>query len=271
MTLEILCATMHQKDFSKIEEMNIHCDVLFANQANENRADEIKFGSHTARMITTTTTGVGKNRNIALKNAQGSILLFADDDIVYSPDMTEAVLKAFDELSDADVIVFGSKSMKHGEIYETKLPKTERLSFFNSMKYGTYAIAVKKESILKNEIRFTELFGGGCIYSHGEDSDFLLQCYKKRLNIYSYNYILGVTSKDVSTCFTGYTEKYYFDKGALAKHSFSFSAPLYIIYIVLRTRKRCEISTSKAIKATFAGYFKFKKLISYDEWKRKQK
>lgn len=29
---ELLCVTMHQKDFSKIQEMNIHSDVVFANQ-----------------------------------------------------------------------------------------------------------------------------------------------------------------------------------------------------------------------------------------------
>ena len=31
--LEVLCVTMHQKDFSKIREMNINADVVFANQA----------------------------------------------------------------------------------------------------------------------------------------------------------------------------------------------------------------------------------------------
>lgn len=29
---ELLCVTMHQKDFSKLQEMNIRSDVVFANQ-----------------------------------------------------------------------------------------------------------------------------------------------------------------------------------------------------------------------------------------------
>ena len=31
---EILCVTMHQTDFAKVEEMNIHSNVVFANQCN---------------------------------------------------------------------------------------------------------------------------------------------------------------------------------------------------------------------------------------------
>ena len=34
-TFEILCVTMHQNDFSKIKEMNIHSDVVFATLSEE--------------------------------------------------------------------------------------------------------------------------------------------------------------------------------------------------------------------------------------------
>ena len=76
---EILCVTMHQKDFSKIEQMNINSDVVFANQADTTSMDELEFNGHRARMITTDTRGVGVNRNLALTYAQGDICLFADD------------------------------------------------------------------------------------------------------------------------------------------------------------------------------------------------
>ena len=39
--LEILCVTMHQKDFSKIRQMNIHSNVLFANQAGRTCLEEL--------------------------------------------------------------------------------------------------------------------------------------------------------------------------------------------------------------------------------------
>ena len=66
---EILCVTMHQNDFSKIKEMNIHSDVVFTNQCDHTSYEEIEFDGHTAKMISTQTRGVGKNRNLAITAA----------------------------------------------------------------------------------------------------------------------------------------------------------------------------------------------------------
>ena len=99
---EILCVTMHQTDFSKIGEMNIHSDVVFANQADRNDYAETTFDGHRARMVTTTQRGVGRNRNLALLYAEGDYLLFADDDMVYADDCPEQVVRAFEELPEAD-------------------------------------------------------------------------------------------------------------------------------------------------------------------------
>lgn len=40
---EILCVTMHQNDFSKIKKINIHSDVVFANQADTTSFEQIEF------------------------------------------------------------------------------------------------------------------------------------------------------------------------------------------------------------------------------------
>ncbi|MCD7858290.1 MAG: hypothetical protein LUG55_10975 [Clostridiales bacterium] len=41
--LEILCATMGQTDFSKLQELKIQCDVLFANQADRFSYEELTW------------------------------------------------------------------------------------------------------------------------------------------------------------------------------------------------------------------------------------
>lgn len=76
---EILCVTMHQKDFSKLEEMNIHSDIVYANQCDCTSYEELEFDGHIAKMISTETRGVGKNRNIALMYASADVcsLLFS--------------------------------------------------------------------------------------------------------------------------------------------------------------------------------------------------
>ena len=104
--LQVLVATMHQRDYSLAEKMNIHCSAVFANQADRSdiSVEEKTFG--TLKMITTPTRGVGLNRNIALLAADGDYLLFADDDMVYYDGMAEAVTDAFQENPEADVLVY---------------------------------------------------------------------------------------------------------------------------------------------------------------------
>ena len=274
--IEILCPTMHQNDFSKYYEMNIHgCDVLFTNQADQFSYQELIVGHNSLKMLTTATVGVGKNRNFALELSSGEILLFADDDLIYEPDMSKIVRKAFEEFADADMIVFGTKYTADGKVYKYRKPKTGKLSFFKSLRYGTYAIAVRRKSVLMHNIHFSELFGGGCIYSYGEDTDFIIQCFRKHLKIYAYGEVIASTSKNASTCFSGYGEKFYFDRGALAKHSMGLMTIPYMIRMSLKdmnkehvTRKdlNSNMSFRKKMRLLWSGYRCFPNLISYTKW-----
>ena len=101
---------MHQKDFSKLQEMNIHSDIVYANQCDRTGYDEIQFEGHTAKMISTQTRGVGKNRNLALIYASADICLLADDDVRYNDDAEEKILAEFESHPDADVIIFHFES-----------------------------------------------------------------------------------------------------------------------------------------------------------------
>ena len=104
--VQVLVATMHQKDFSKLQEMNIQTDAVFANQSDTDRTDIRNDGGFTALMITTSTRGVGINRNIALEHASGEILLIADDDMRYIDGYENAVIEAFRQLPQADALIF---------------------------------------------------------------------------------------------------------------------------------------------------------------------
>jgi glycosyltransferase involved in cell wall biosynthesis len=267
--IEILCVTMHQSDLSKYQEMHIsNCDVIFANQADSYAYSEQEIGDDRVRMLTTATRGVGKNRNFALALASKDLLLFSDDDLQYEPGVAEIVKSAFRELPDAELIVFGTRYTKNGAVYKTRLPKTGRLPFLNALKYGTYAIAVRRTSVLKYNLRFSELFGGGCLYSYGEDTDFIVQCYKKHMKIYSYGAIIATTSKDTSTCYTGYGEKYYFDKGALARHSLGLMAFPYMLRMAGK-KLDSELSFFEKLYFLLQGYQHFPALISYEGWKKR--
>ena len=106
-TLQILVATMHQADLSIVKNMNIRCDTVIANQADREEIVNVSTEYGVCKMITTSTRGVGLNRNIGLLAATRDIVLFSDDDMIYRDDMPQAVEEAFASLPTADIIIFG--------------------------------------------------------------------------------------------------------------------------------------------------------------------
>lgn len=266
MKLQVLVATMRQKDFSLFKKMNIQCDAVFANQDFTNRFERQEIKGSKAVMRTTDTRGVGKNRNIALLDADADILLFSDDDMKYYDGYCEEVLREFHLKPDADAIVFSVEYTKNGQVFETQKNENKRLHIYNALKYGTFAIAVKRESILKYNLHFSELFGGGCVYGSGEDSLFILDLLRNGGKMYSSHVIIAQNAKDSSTWFHGYNKKYFYDKGALFHCGFPRLKHLVKWYMAFRCRKISEISFGEMLKQMNRGIKGFDELKGYDGW-----
>lgn len=263
--MQVLVATMHQNDVSLAEKMNIRSSAVIANQADREEivSCETEFGN--IKMITTATRGVGLNRNIALMAADAEILLFSDDDVVYNDDVAENVTAAFEKLPQADVIVFGMDIVKNGKITERRHLKRGRLKVWNSMRFGTYTVAVRRSSIIKKNVTFNQCFGGGCPFSAGEDTLFLKSCFDAGLKVYSYDYVLGTCSKDSSSWFAGYNEKYFYDKGVLVRNLFPKTAYVMALYFGIRFKRKTDLGVFKRLKYIYAGVRKGKKMIPYGE------
>ena len=108
--LQVLVATMHQTDLSLWEKMNIGCDAILAYQADREEVTCRQTEQGTVKMITTTTRGVGLNRNIALLASEAEYLLFADEDVVYYDGAAREVCEAFRENPRADVLIMSVPS-----------------------------------------------------------------------------------------------------------------------------------------------------------------
>lgn len=264
-TLEVLCATMHQRDFSLAEKMNIQTCALFANQSNDYCYSEIKTEYGIQKMITTSTRGVGCNRNIALLHANADILLFADDDVRYVDGYAGGVLRAFREIPNADVLIFGIDKTKAGKIICAQRHSRRRLHCWNAMKYGTYCIAARRNSLVRKNIHFTTLFGGGCLYGSGEDSLFLLDCFRKGFKVYSHPYVLGSCAKDTSTWFAGYNKKFFYDKGAWIAAAFPVLKHLIKWYFGIHFIKKTDLSFRAAMTYINAGLKGYRNLVPYCE------
>lgn len=253
-SVEVLCVTMHQTDFSKYEAMNLNSDVVFANQADRTEFTQTELHGHTAKMITTATRGVGKNRNMALLYAEGDILLFADDDVRYQDDYVEQVQRVYAEHPDADMIVFSMEQTKNGVVFRKTINRDGRMGLIGSLKNGTYVFSVRRKSLEKANIWFSTLFGGGTEYAHGEDTLFILAA-RRSMRVYGSSYSLGYCAKDVSTCFWGYNDQYFFDQGVLYAAAFGRLARLMALQFCLRKRKRYreQMTLGAAVKQMRKG------------------
>lgn len=266
MKLEVLVATMNQEDTLLYKKMNIGCDALIANQNGQWKYEEINNEKQLIRFISSDTKGVGINRNLGLQLAKGDIILFADDDIVYNDSTLEKVIDAFENNPKADVIFFGIEYTKDGKVIETRINENKRLHLFNSLKYGACRMAIRRQSLIKNNLSFSTLFGGGALYGSGEDSLFIRRCFKNGLKVYSDSYILGKCAKDSSTWFTGFNEKYLFDKGAWICCAFPKLKHIVKWYFSWRFSKKSGFSINQSKNYINKGIRAFNKLETYESY-----
>lgn len=263
--LQVLVAAMHQNDMSLAEKMNIDCAAVIANQADREEVQYLDRPCGRVKMITTATRGVGLNRNIALLAAEAELLLMADDDVVYYDGLAESVARVFDENPQADVIIFSADIIKDGKIIDKRRPPRKRMHVFNSLRYGTYTIALRREALLRANLSFYQYFGGGCRYGSGEDTLFLKACFDAGLRVYGSDYVLGTCCKDTSSWFVSYNEKYFYDKGVLVLHLFPKMPYLMAAYFAIRFKAETNLGVMKRLKLLLAGVKGGKKLLPYEE------
>lgn len=263
---EILCVTMHQKDFSKIEQMNIHSNVVFANQTDEFSYQETLYdGIHTARMISTQTRGVGINRNIAMTYANAQYCLLADDDVCYRDNMEQIVLSEFCAHPDADVMIFHLIS-DTGYRPQKQYRSTRKVVKWEQMPWATFRVAFRSDSVRKANLWFSTLFGGGCIFPSGEDSMWLTDARRAGLRLYVSDKTIGTVSFAESTWFTGFDEKMFYGKGAFyaAVHPKTFF--LWAAYFSFRTEKLTDLSIKQRFHWIFAGRRGYGDMKSFQEY-----
>ena len=213
MDVQVLVATMNQKDHSLLKRMNIQSDAIIGNQCNFNSIEQFKINDCCITYLNFNERGVGLNRNNALMRAQGKYCLFADDDMVYEDNYVDIVVSTFNDIPDADVIIFNLKEKKPNRFVIKKISK---VNYFNYLRYGTARIAIRLKSIKDNGIYFNQCFGGGSEYCHGEDNLFLTECLNKGLNVYSVPiFIATLTEGRESSWNNGYDDKYLKDQGKL--------------------------------------------------------
>lgn len=260
MKLEVLVATMGQSDCSLAEKMNITTGAVLANQCD--RWEFTQQGD--VRMLSTGTRGVGINRNLALQLSKADILLFADDDVSYYEGALEGVVKAFEQLPQADVIFFGLDMTRDGKVFDKRRNKVGRVRIWNGLRYGAARMAVRRSAVMEKRLSFTTLFGGGCKYGSGEDTVFIADCLRAGLKVYSHDLVLGTCAKDSSSWFSGYNEKYFYDRGAMVACVFPRMKHVLKWHFARKISKKQGVAMKKVMKYMNMGIRGYKTLKGYE-------
>ncbi len=264
MKIQNLVVSINKKGFELYSNLNIKCDAIIANQSNSNSYQEKLINSNRVKLITTNTKGVGINRNLALLYSDADICVLTDDDMKYEDNYLEIIKQAFEKIPTADIIVFNIDTVGK-DVGRRKNKKIKRISKINFMNYGAARIAFKRKSIIRENIWFSLLFGGGSIYSSGEDTLFLAEALNKKLKIYTYPQTIATVNQENSTWFNGYDEKFFFDKGALIGQIHPKTKYLFaLIYFPLRFKSNIPFRIKQ--KLLYKGMNSYKKGIDYNYW-----
>lgn len=232
---QVLVSALNANDRQLYEGMQLSSDAVIINQCNDSIIEEAEINSHSVLFCHSKERGVGKSRNLAIKKSDAEIIEFADDDMIFVEDYKNLVISEFNNHPEADLILFSIESLNPDRPLLT-IQSFKRIGYRKAMKYGCARIAVRREKLIESGVQFSELFGGGAKYGSGEDTKFLVDCIKSGLHLYESPRKVADVKQNTSTWFTGYTEKYYMDKGALFAAVFPSGCYLYAGLAAIKTR-----------------------------------
>ena len=260
MKITTLVSTMNQTENQKlVEKMNIAGNYVVINQiTNDNIELPEKCEYDNGICISYKGKGLSKSRNQAINEASTNICIIADDDMDYVKDYCKIIKKSYEKYKDADIIAF---VVEHEDKNcEKKIMREGRIGFLKSMKISSVQITLKKESIIKNNIKFNEEFGAGSKYYFGEENIFLAECLKKGLKIYYVPKKIAILKKSESTWFKGYTREHFNISGAVYYNMSKIFYSVLILQFVLRKKWLYGeyLKPMQVMKYMFEGVKKYK-------------
>ena len=239
MKVEVLASVMNTTMEEIADKMNISSDAVIINQADHYAYEEMHRGNHRIRCFTCSERGIGRSRNEAIIRADGDICLFADEDIVYEDGYEDRILAEFKRQPRADLILFHVNVEEARATYH--ITDRKRVRWYNCGRYGAVSFAVRRRSLLESGVMFSLLFGGGAVYSNGEDSLFLKQFMDKGYKVYTAPVTIGCEESGSSTWFQGYNSKFFHDRGVL--YHFLYGRLAYVMalrFLLVRKGKICR-------------------------------
>lgn len=253
MRLQLLVSAVNQTPSELVPKMNIRSDALIINQCGHFGYEEMMENGHLIKIYSMKEKGVGLSRNSALMRADGDICLFSDEDIIYKNDYEKKVIREFEKHPEADMLLFNVDVCEARRTYY--IDSYGRVKLHNCGRYPAYSFALRREIMHRKNVCYSLLFGGGARYSNGEDSLFIRDCIKSGMKVYKTPVVIGREEERESTWFSGYHEKFFFDRGVLYEHLYGkLAKPIALRFLLKHKCVMCrEIPVKRAYGLMCAG------------------
>lgn len=242
-----LLSCMYEKDTSIIERSNIRFPAVIVNQSD---TDEKKMLENNIIWINSTERGLSNSRNMAINNNDADICLIADNDEIFDDDCEEKILKAYDELPDADIIAFrlyGKPTKLKNKIY--------KLSRWELFRVCSCQITFNRRAIIKSGVKFDNKLGAGTGNGAGEENKFLLDCFAKNIKIYHYPVEIAGFIENESTWFTGFDEDFFYKQGMVIRYTLGLlGSVVYASYYLIA--KYNTYKSTISFRTAFVEFFK---------------
>ncbi len=235
MAVEVLLSCLNQDVPVLVGKMGLTGSAVVINQCNREGSEEIALPGGCARVFYSMERGVGRSRNLALSKAWEEYCIFGDEDIVYREGYADLIGAEFVKHPEADGLLFQVEVDPSRKTYQND--SFGRVRLLNCGRYPAYSMAFRRQKLIDSGVKFSLLFGGGARYSNGEDSLFIRDVIKAGLKLYKTPVCIGKEIPRPSTWFTGYHEKFFFDRGVLYAFLYGRTAPLWAFRFVFTKRR----------------------------------
>ena len=205
--------------------------VLVQNPNKENYRAEFPK----AKIIELVGKGVAKSRNAAIKNAKGTYLIFADDDITFSEAGLQKLVEYFEAHPECAIIMAQTVD-ETGELRKSYPTKQHWLTRLNSAKAATYEMMIRVDAIRAKGVMFDENFGAGVENFLGDEYIFIADALKQGLKGVFLPVVVAIHPKESSGSTWG-TDRDLAARAKVFTRVFGVSAPLFRALFLLKSRK----------------------------------
>lgn len=165
--------------------------------------------------------GLSNNRNNAISISSSDICFVADDDVNYTKEYIENVVRIFKQDESLDVFVGKIQTPEGDHEYKKYRKNIFKISYRNISKISSIEVVFKRKAIIENDILFDSDFGlGGNLFAQGEEGIFLGDCLKKGLVIRYYPYYIVEHPFVSSGKKVNYDKRYIMYWGAYCKRAY---------------------------------------------------